>query len=217
MGDVKGIVLSQGPTAPLSRHVAGLDLARRALSTPLTTEAAESGPAFVELWGAEATLRSLVASWPFAARAWLVREHAPMAYARTWPSGSPSPGVRMVSALHRHPEITRAAFEAHWLGPHTRVAKSYTVPVWHYNQNVVVEALTEHDGEDGFVGMHFETRAQFEARWADYPEEAARGAEDAARFMDGSRSVSLLTQETVWERTGNDEKEVAEESVAGDT
>ena len=65
--------------------------------------------------------------------------------------------------------------------------------------------------------MHFETRAQFEARWANYPEEAARGAEDAARFMDGSRSVSLLTEETVWERTGNDEKEVAEESVAGDT
>ena len=72
MGDVKGIVLSQGPTAALSRHVAGLDLARRALSTPLTTEAAEGGPAFVELWGTEAALRSLVALWPFAARAWLV-------------------------------------------------------------------------------------------------------------------------------------------------
>ena len=105
----------------------------------------------------------------------------------------------MVSSLHRRTGISRAAFAAHWLGPHTRVSRSYTVPVWHYNLNVVVEALTPESGEDGFVGMHFESREQMRARWADHPEEAARGAEDAARFMDAPRSATIVAVETVWE------------------
>ena len=70
------------------------------------------------------------------------------------------------------------------------------------------EAWTEDDGENGFVGMHFRTRAEFEARWADYPEEAARGAEDAAHFMDGSRTFSLLTQETVWDPGPDEDREL---------
>ena len=144
------------------------------------------------------TQRATVRNWPVAARAWLVEEHAPLVYERTWPSGTPSPGVRMVGILHRRAGMSREAFAGHWLGAHTQVACSYTVPVWHYNQNLVREALTEHSGEDGFVGMHFRTPEQMRARWADHPEEAAAGAQDAQRFMDLDRAPTMVAIETVW-------------------
>ena len=156
---------------------------------------------FVELWGEPDPLRSTLASWPWPRRAWRVQEHVPVAYAPTWPSGEPSPGVRMISTVHRRSGMSPADFEAYWLGPHTEVARSYTVPVWHYSQNVVVEALSPDDGSgpDGFVGMHFRSGEAMRARWQDHPEEAARGARDAAAFMEVDRSVSLTAIETVWE------------------
>jgi hypothetical protein len=196
----KSIVVSSGAAKELASHVSALELPRRALSLPLAGDPPDELRSIVELWGAERELRRIVASWPFPARAWLVAEHTPIAYERSWPSGTRSPGVRMLSSLHRLAGSSRKAFEAHWLGPHTSVARSYTVPVWHYSQNVVTEALTDDSGEDGFVGMHFRTQRDLESRWADYPDEAARGRADAERFMDVARSVSLLAVETIWDK-----------------
>jgi hypothetical protein len=198
MAQVKSIVLSRDTEGVLASHMASLRLLRRALSLPEGMNASEALPAFVELWGDEDVVRQAVANWPLSARAWLVEEHTPIAYERSWPSGTPSPGVRMVSSLYRRSGMERRDFEAYWLGPHTEVARSYTIPVWNYSQNIVVEALGEHEGEDGFVGMHFRSRSDLESRWADHPKEAARGAADAAEFMDVPRSVSMLTRETVW-------------------
>lgn len=195
----KAILVGAGPSAMLARHVAALALPRRAISLPVASDPPAGLHSFVELWGEEALIRASVADWPFPTRAWLVEEHCPLRYERTWPSGTPSPGVRMVSSLHRRADISREAFATHWLGPHTRVATSYTIPVWHYSQNVVIEALTSDAGEDGFVGMHFETQEQLRARWADHPVEAARGAEDAERFMNVARTVTMLAVETIWE------------------
>jgi hypothetical protein len=195
----KAILVGCEPDAMLARHVASLALPRRAISLPVASDPPAGLPSFVELWGDEARVRASVASWPFPARAWLVEEHCPLRYEKTWLSGTPSPGVRMVSSLHRRADISREAFATHWLGPHTRVACSYTIPVWHYSQNLVIEALASDAGEDGFVGMHFETPEQMRARWADHPLEAARGAEDAELFMDLSRTLTLLAVETTWD------------------
>jgi hypothetical protein len=196
----KATLVATAPAAELARHVGALALPRRAINLPADPDVAPPPAfhAFIELWGNESAIRTVVKSWPFPARAWLVTEHSPLRYERSWPSGTPSPGVRLVSSLFRRVDLTRAAFADHWLGPHALVARSYTVPVWHYNQNVVIEALTPDSDEDGFVGMHFETRDQMQARWRDHPAEAARGAKDAALFMDVSRTVSLVTVETVW-------------------
>ncbi len=196
----KATLIANAPAAQLASHVGALALPRRAVSLPADPDVAPPPGfhAFIELWGDESAVRTAVEKWPFPARAWLVTEHSPLRYRRTWPSGTPSPGVRLVSSLFRRAELTRAAFADHWLGPHVRVARSYTVPVWHYNQNVVIEALTPDSGEDGFVGMHFATRDQLQARWRDHPAEAARGAKDAALFMDATRTVSLVAIETVW-------------------
>jgi len=195
----KAIVVGRDPEEALPAHVSALRGLRRALCLPLAPDPPAELPSFTELWGEERRVRSAVASWPFAARAWLVAEHTPVDYERTWPSGTQSPGVRMVSSLFRRPGSSRREFEAHWLGPHLRIARSYTVPVWRYDQNVVVEALCGDGGEDGFVGMHFRTPEELESRWADHPEEAKRGAEDAALFLDLARSISLRARETVWD------------------
>ncbi len=199
MSRAKAILVGDTEGGRLRPHVAGLALPRRALSLPHGKDRPLGLQSFVELWGEEAALRATVALWPLPVRAWLVEEHAPLVYERSWPSGTPSPGVRLVSTLHRCKGMSRDAFARHWLGPHTRVALAYTVPVWHYNQNLVVEALTPDSGVDGFVGMHFETAEQMRARWSDHPLEAARGAADAAQFMDVTRSASMVAEETVWE------------------
>lgn len=208
----KAIVVSEATRDALTAHLAELDLPRRALSWPVDAAPPPALPSFCELWGPEAKLREIVARWPFPGRGWLVDEHVPVDYARTWRSGEPSPGLRMISTLHRRPDLSRAAFAAHWLGPHVEVATAFTIPIWRYVQNVVREPL-DHDGGhegsrdgdidadarvDGFVGMHFETEAALRARWRDHPEEAARGAEDARRFMAVERSVGITAIEIVW-------------------
>ena len=194
----KAILTGANASEPWSRHVASLALPRRAISLPRDPEPNLEFQFFVELWGDEESLRECVTNWPFAARAWLVEEHVPLVYERSWPSGTPSPGVRMVSSLTRCENLTKEAFAAHWLGPHVEVALSYTVPFWHYNQNVVREALTPNSPEDGFVGMHFRTAERMRARWADHPTEAARGAADAKRFMAEAHAPPMVAIETVW-------------------
>lgn len=198
----KAILISEGGAEELRVLLAGLGLPKRALSLSVDPEAGgavSAIPSFIELWGEVEAIRATLSGWPFSARVWLVAEFVPMAYQRGWPSGTPSPGVRMVSTIHRRKGMTREAFAAHWCGPHAEIARSYTVPVWHYNQNVVVEAFDPESTEDGFVGMHFQTVEALRARWQDYPDEAARGAEDAALFMDVERSLSMTAVETVWE------------------
>ena len=143
-------------------------------------------------------MREVVAGWPHPIAAWLVEERVPVDPPRSVPSGTRTPGLRMVGILRRRPGISREAFDAHWRGPHTQIARSYTIPFWRYDQNVVVEPLVGDSGEDGFVGMHFETREQMETRWTAHPAEAARGAADAELFMDTSRSPSVVMIETVW-------------------
>ncbi len=195
----KAILVSEGSAASLTDCVARVALRKRALSLPIPPKAGHDFPSFVELWGEPSELRLTIETWPFAARAWLVRESVPIAYTRTWPSGKASPGVRFLSTVHRLVGLSHVAFEEHWRGPHTQVAKSYTVPVWNYVQDVVVEAFDDLSEEDGFVGMHFRTADEMKRRWQAFPEEASRGAEDAAKFMDVDRSISIVAVETVWD------------------
>jgi hypothetical protein len=220
MGIEKAVLISSGPRSELTAFVATLDLARRACSFPVGPDGNEGLPSFIELWDDPARLRQIVGSWPFSARAWLVEENLPLAYERTWASGTPSPGVRMVSTIYRRDGMSRADFEKHWLGVHTKIAKSYTIPVWNYSQNIVRESLvggadaadmpSQSDSAgsaerfdsaeiDGFVGMHFKSADEMRARWQDYPAEAEVGALDAAKFMNIDRSASMTAAETVWE------------------
>ena len=198
----KAILLCDAPAETLASIVASLPLPRRAISLPVEPDSQASPPdfsSFIEIWGDIDALKETVSTWPYAVNAWRVRQFVPLAYEQTWPSGEQSPGVRMVSSIQRRPGMSLSEFEAHWRGPHTEVAKSYTVPVWHYNQNVVLEKLRGEISVDGFVGMHFRTAEEMAARWRDYPAEAARGAEDAAKFMATEETQSITALETVWD------------------
>lgn len=207
----KAILVHREAAPELATYVAGLDgFPRRALSVvaaaadasvspPTSPEAAPTAAAFVELWGPVDALRAAVARWPESPSAWLVEEARPADALRTWPSGTPSPGVRMVSSVFRRPELSRAAFSECWFRQHVAIAMAFTVPIWRYGQNVVIEALRGDGGEDGFAVLHFRTARDLAARWAEHPEEARRGREDAARFMDLERGWSAIMTETLWE------------------
>ncbi len=196
----KAILVHARAVAGLFEHLAGLLLPRRALSLPLQGDAAAAVAAFVELWGEGDALRALVEAWPGEAAAWLVDERVPADSEASWPSGDASPGVRLVSSVHRRGGMSREAFARYWHNEHTEVALSYTVPVWRYSQNVVTEVLRGGADEDGFGVLHFKSTAELHDRWAAHPEEARRGAEDSANFMDVSRSWSVQMTETLWTR-----------------
>ncbi|MEZ4278427.1 MAG: hypothetical protein R3F21_02275 [Myxococcota bacterium] len=209
-GLAKAILVHRQAVPGLATYVAGLDaFPRRALSeTAAAPDASIGAPpaapvamvaAFVELWGEAEALRAAVACWPEAASAWLVEETRPADAPRSWPSGSPSPGLRRVSSVFRRPGLARAAFAEHWRTRHAAIAMSFTVPIWRYGQNVVVEALRGDGGEDGFAVLHFRTARELAARWAEHPDEAQRGREDAAQFMDLARGFDAIMTETLWE------------------
>ncbi len=210
-GDLaKAILVHRHPLPELAQYVAGLDaFSLRALSESAADSAfsigvpsappASTAAEFVELWGTADALRAAVARWPEAPSAWLVEESRIAEAPRTWPSGTPSPGVRMVSSVFRRPELSRAAFAERWRTQHAAIAMSFTVPIWRYEQNVVVEQLRGDGGEDGFAVLHFRTARDLAARWADHPDEARRGREDAAQFMDLERGWNAIMKETLWE------------------
>lgn len=206
----KAILVHRHPAPGLAAYVAGLDaFSRRALSVieapPAGSVGAPSEPtastaaAFIELWGPADALRAIVARWPEAPSAWLVEETRLADAPRSWPSGTRSPGLRMVSSVFRRPEFTRAAFAERWRTRHAEVAMSFSVPIWRYEQNVVIEALRGDGGEDGFAVLHFRTAQDLGARWADHPDESRRGREDAEQFMALERGWNAIMTETLWE------------------
>lgn len=200
MGTVKAILVHRGSDEGLRAFVSALDaLPRRALSLPANRTEAPAITAFVELWGDADRLRRTIAHWPLPASAWLVDEFLPADAPRSWRAGEPSPGVRLVGSLHRKLGLDRETFALHWRTRHIEVSMAFTIPVWRYSQNVVVEALGPDDGEDGFAVLHFKTREDLAARWSRFPEEARRGAEDAAHFMRTDRGWSVEMTETLWE------------------
>ncbi|MFN8034413.1 MAG: EthD domain-containing protein [Acidimicrobiia bacterium] len=130
---------------------------------------------------------------------WAVDEHRPKQYPRSWPDGTPSPGVKMIAFVRRRPDLTRDEFAGHWLHRHAPLALRHHVGLWAYTQNVVIESLTEEgSGVDGIAELHFASRADYAERYYDSDEgkRAIRG--DVARFTDPAASAAALYTETVW-------------------
>lgn len=137
--------------------------------------------------------RSLEALWSTGGilSAVSVEEFEPIALPPA-PIGEPTPGLRMLSLCQRHAGLTPQAFREYWIGPHAAVAQSFSVALMAYQQNVVLECL---HGQpiDGIASMHFRSFEHFRERYQDHPEDAARGAADAARFLDDSRTGAFTS------------------------
>lgn len=110
--------------------------------------------------------------------AWRVDEHVAV-------PGPKDCAVTMVSLLRRRPDLTPAAFSAHWRERHAPLARRRHVGLAAYRQHVVVETLTAGTPAiDGIAQLGFRTREDFEQRFFDSDEGRAEIMADVARFLD---------------------------------
>lgn len=90
----------------------------------------------------------------------MVEEAIPVSYERTWPLGSPSPGVCLLTLFHRKPGIDLATFLDRWHNSHTPLTLKIH-PIYSYNRNVVIEKLSDHPAwYDGIVEEQTWTRSE---------------------------------------------------------
>lgn len=153
----------------------------------------------VEIWGAGAP--QLAAAIPTEALhgAWQVEPADPVPSPIPHGETGAVPGLRLVSLCKRIDGIDRASFARHWHGEHRAIALSFAVLPAGYRQDVV-SAVLHGPAIDGVAGLHFLSREHVAQRYTAHPEDAARGARDAARFLDVPGSLSFFTSVTV-ERT----------------
>ena len=89
-----------------------------------------------------------------------VEEALPVSYAQTWPDGSPTPGICMLTFFSKKKDITHDNFIDRWHNSHTPMSLRYH-PLWHYNRNVVTQRLTESSPPfDGIVEEHVKTKSE---------------------------------------------------------
>jgi hypothetical protein len=128
-----------------------------------------------------------------------MQERKVIAYERGWELGTQTPGERVVTVVERKPGMTRQEFDRYWREVHTGVALSYTVAPWAYVQYLTTTSLLPGGIEpDGALVMHFRSGEERRSRYEDHPDDAARGAADAAAFMDMERTRMTLMHETIW-------------------
>jgi hypothetical protein len=128
-----------------------------------------------------------------------MQERKVIAYDRDWDLGGPTPGERVVTVVERKPGTTRKEFDLYWRDVHTGVALSYKVAPGAYIQYLTLRSLLPGGIEpDGALVMHFRSREERRSRYEDHPDDAARGAADAAVFMDMERTRMTLMHETIW-------------------
>jgi len=126
-----------------------------------------------------------------------VREAVQKDYARDWPLGVRSPGIKGIYTVNRRPDLTRDGFARHWQDGHGPLARKHHVGLWKYVQNVSLAALTPDAPDfDGFATLHFRTAYDMRERFYDSAEGAKIIAADVARFI-GSPSMQMNCSEYV--------------------
>jgi hypothetical protein len=84
-----------------------------------------------------------------------VEEAKPVAYEKTWEDHAATPGVCLLTLLHKRPGLDQDVFIQRWHGGHTPLSLRLH-PLWNYNRNVVKGVLTEDSTwYDGIVEEQF--------------------------------------------------------------
>ncbi len=135
---------------------------------------------------------------------WRVATHTPKTYERTWPIGTATPGVKMVSLMQRIEGITHAQFVRHWTELHAPLAVAHHVGLWNYQQRVVRRSFTP-GGRliDGIAELQFASRDDYEHKMFDNDEGRAVIFDDIPRFMRLDTSRAALMTEWIM-RTAQD-------------
>ncbi len=104
-------------------------------------------------------------------------------YARNWPDGAPSPGVKMVYPVQRKEGITHEQFEEHWVKKHVPIVLKYMNGISRYVTNPVVRKVGKAPEVDGFVELHYLDASALDGPRYNAPEADAIMAEDVAQFI----------------------------------
>jgi hypothetical protein len=97
---------------------------------------------------------------PGFAGAYSVEEAVPVAHEKTWPDGTSTPGVNLLTLFNKKPGLDGDTFIHRWHNGHTPLSLKIH-PLWNYNRNVVKEKLTEKAAPyDGIVEEQVRTREE---------------------------------------------------------
>jgi len=161
--------------------------------------------AVVSLWDPESPAAALDVPLPVGSRligGYLVNEvvQKDEDYDRTWPSGTQSPGVKLIPFVKRRPDLTAEAYSRHWRERHGPLAVARQPGFWHYVQNHMVDYLTDTTSRwDGIGELHYRTLDDIFTRTFDSEEGQRLIMEDVERFMLAEQSTNLPTNEfAVW-------------------
>lgn len=93
-----------------------------------------------------------------------VAEHIQRDYERTWPDGERSPGMKVLSALHRAAGLSHEQFAERWVTTHAPLALRHVLGMSRYVTNVVLEPLTPGAPEvDGIVEVQYAEKRRFDS------------------------------------------------------
>jgi uncharacterized protein (TIGR02118 family) len=191
-------VVGSGAASQATLDVRLPDSELEALGSELMTQQEER--AVIALWDTDADT-ALSMPLPAGSRmvgAYHVEEVVQKDYDRTWPSGTQSPGFKMIPFLHRRADLTREAFSQHWREHHGPLAVARQPGFWRYVQNHLVERLSDASPDwDGFGEIHYRTLEDALTRSYDSEEAQQLIWDDVARFLAYDRSPTLTTHEWV--------------------
>lgn len=176
---------------------APLDADELDLVGPIANE--ESYRAMVELYAPIDDGDTFGLSLPDGARvvgAYAVEEVVQKDYERTWASGEPSPGVKLLCSIRSRPGMTHADFLAHWRNNHGPLAVKHQPGFWRYAQNHIQEPLgAQTPVLDGIGVLHFRDAGDIFTGMYDSDEGQRLIVEDTERFLDNDRNMVLPTKE----------------------
>ena len=151
--------------------------------------------------GAQVGMPAAVSAAPGVRGGYHVEEAVPLACEKTWPDGEPTPGACLLTLFHRKPGLDREAFLQKWHGGHTPLSLRIH-PLWNYNRNVVLKALSEDSPwYDGIVEEQFRSAGdllnplKFFGPPIQVPRHMYRVYRDTRSFIDMKRIETYLATE----------------------
>jgi len=115
--------------------------------------------------------------------AYHVRQGVQRDYAREWPDGERSPGVKMVYPVQRKDGISHEQFTKHWIEKHVPIVLKYMNGISRYVTNPVERTIGKAPDVDGFVELHYMDPSAVEGPRYNAPEADAIMADDVAQFI----------------------------------
>jgi uncharacterized protein (TIGR02118 family) len=116
----------------------------------------------------------------------------------TWAVGEQTPGIGMLFAAHRRPDLTHEQYDTHWRDRHAPLALKHHVGMWDYVQCSFEGPLTTTSPDyDGLAICKFATLEDYKERFFDSDEGRAVIGADVRRFSDVGASPTMRMTETV--------------------